>query len=120
MTQESQASQLTSEDFSQRIPVSKRRRIQLASARDILLTYRDGATPVLLAINLGRPEERLLFRTLATLDVDEVDMLTVVMVGASTSRQLTHGRGVSIYTPRGYAKHLDARTTDDTQKETRS
>jgi cobalt-precorrin 5A hydrolase/precorrin-3B C17-methyltransferase len=101
-------------------PVSKRRRTQLASARDILLTYRDGATPVLLASNLGRPEERLLFRTLATLDVDEVDMLTVVMVGASTSRQLTHGRGVSIYTPRGYAKHLDARATDDTQKETRS
>ena len=74
-------------------PVSKRRRTQLASARDTLLTYRDGATPVLLASNLGRPEERLLFLTLATLDVDEVDMLTVVMVGASTSRQLTHGRG---------------------------
>ena len=93
-------------------PVSKRRRTQLASARDILLTYRSGTTPVLLASNLGRPEEKLLFRTLATLDIDEVDMLTVVMVGASTSRQITHGRGVSIYTPRGYAKHLDARASD--------
>ena len=92
-------------------PVSKRRRTQLASARDILLTYRSGTTPVLLASNLGRPEEKLLFRTLATLDIDEVDMLTVVMVGASTSRQITHGRGVSIYTPRGYAKHLDARAS---------
>ena len=101
-------------------PVSKRRRTQLASARDTLLTYRDGATPVLLASNLGRPEEKLLFRTLTTLDVDEVDMLTVVMVGASTSRQFTHGRGVSIYTPRGYAKHLDACIKDDTQTETRS
>ena len=92
-------------------PVSKRRRTQLASARDILLTYRSGTTPVLLASNLGRPQEKLLFRTLATLDIDEVDMLTVVMVGASTSRQITHGRGVSIYTPRGYAKHLDARAS---------
>lgn len=101
-------------------PVSKRRRTQLASARDILLTYRSGATPVLLASNLGRPEEKLLFRTLATLDIDEVDMLTVVMVGASTSRQITHGRGVSIYTPRGYAKHLDARASDVIDEESKS
>lgn len=100
-------------------PVSKRRRTQLASARDILLTYRSGTTPVLLASNLGRPEEKLLFRTLATLDIDEVDMLTVVMVGASTSRQITHGRGVSIYTPRGYAKHLDARASDVIDQESK-
>ena len=101
-------------------PVSKRRRTQLASARDILLTYRSGTTPVLLASNLGRPEEKLLFRTLATLDIDEVDMLTVVMVGASTSRQIMHGRGVSIYTPRGYAKHLDARASDVKDEESKS
>ena len=100
-------------------PVSKRRRTQLASARDILLTYRSATTPVLLASNLGRPEEKLLFRTLATLDIDEVDMLTVVMVGASTSRQITHGRGVSIYTPRGYAKHLDARASDVIDQESK-
>ena len=100
-------------------PVSKRRRTQLASARDILLTYRSGTTPVLLASNLGRPQEKLLFRTLATLDIDEVDMLTVVMVGASTSRQITHGRGVSIYTPRGYAKHLDARASDVIDQESK-
>ena len=88
-------------------PVSKRRRTQLASARDILLTYRDGSTPVLLASNLGRPEEQLRYRTLASLDIEEVDMLTVVMVGSSASRQITLGRGPAIYTPRGYAKHLD-------------
>jgi len=62
---------------------------------------------VLLASNLGRPEENLRFRTLETLEIDEVDMLTVVMVGASTSRQIDLGRGSVIYTPRGYAKHLD-------------
>ena len=88
-------------------PVSKRRRTQLANARDILMTYRGGDTPVLLASNLGRPEENLRFRTLETLEIDEVDMLTVVMVGASTSRQIDLGRGSVIYTPRGYAKHLD-------------
>ena len=84
-------------------PVSRRRRTQLAAARDILLGYRGGDTPVLLASNLGRPEESLKFRQLGSLDIDEVDMLTVVMVGSSSSRLLDLGRGKSIYTPRGYA-----------------
>ena len=88
-------------------PVSQRRRTQLSRARDILLTYRGPDTPVLLASNLGRPEEKLSFRTLQTLDIEEVDMLTVVMVGSSASRQIELGRGQAIYTPRGYAKHLD-------------
>jgi cobalt-precorrin 5A hydrolase/precorrin-3B C17-methyltransferase len=94
-------------------PVSRRRRTQLATARDILIGYRGGVVPVILASNLGRPDEAILHRTLATLDIDEVDMLTTVMVGASTSRQLDLGRGTAVYTPRGYAKHLDA---DDTAK----
>lgn len=88
-------------------PVSMRRRTQLAAARDILITYRGEGVPVLLASNLGRPEEELKYRTLGTLDIDEVDMLTVVMVGSSASRHIALGRGDAIYTPRGYAKHLD-------------
>jgi cobalt-precorrin 5A hydrolase/precorrin-3B C17-methyltransferase len=93
-------------------PVSQRRRTQLARARDILLGYRGGDVPVILASNLGRPDERILYRSLATLDIDEVDMLTTVMVGSSSSRQLDLGRGAAVYTPRGYARHLDA--ADDT------
>ena len=93
-------------------PVSQRRRTQLATARDILMTYRGGDVPVILASNLGRPDEKILYRTLSTLDIDEVDMLTTVMVGASSSRQIDLGRGAAVYTPRGYAKHLDAE--DDT------
>jgi cobalt-precorrin 5A hydrolase/precorrin-3B C17-methyltransferase len=89
-------------------PVSQRRRTQLATARDILMTYRGGDVPVILASNLGRLDEAILHRTLASLDIDEVDMLTTVMVGASTSRQLDLGRGNAVYTPRGYARHLDA------------
>jgi precorrin-3B methylase len=34
-------------------------------------------------------------------------MLTTVVVGAESSRQLDLGRGRAVYTPRGYAKHLD-------------
>jgi len=88
-------------------PVSQRRRTQLAAARDILISYRGGDVPVLLASNLGRPEEQLKFRTLGSLVVDEVDMLTVVMVGSRASKTLDLGRGKAVYTPRGYAKHID-------------
>ncbi|WP_112320816.1 precorrin-3B C(17)-methyltransferase [Oceanibium sediminis] len=93
-------------------PVSRRRRTLLAEARDILLEQRPADTPVLLASNLGRPEEQLRRRTLATLEVDEVDMLTVVLIGASQTRAFQTGdiaaaaEGWQIYTPRGYAKKL--------------
>ena len=79
----------------------------LATARDILISYRGGDVPVLLASNLGRPEEQIKFRTLGSLAVDEVDMLTVIMVGSSTSKMLDLGRGKAVYTPRGYAKRID-------------
>ena len=85
-------------------PVSKKRRTLLVEARDILLQHRPVDTPVLLASNLGRPEEKLVYRDLAKLEVDEVDMLTVVLIGSSQS-QVTAGR---MYTPRGYAKKMGA------------
>ncbi len=88
-------------------PVSRRRRTQLAAARDILLEYRGADVPVLLASNLGRPEEQLKFRKLGMLDSDEVDMLTVVMVGSSASKMIDLGREMAIYTPRGYAKKIE-------------
>ncbi len=84
-------------------PVSKTRRTLLAEARDILLEHRPADTPVLLASSLGRPEEKLVYRDLSALKVDEVDMLTVVLVGSSQSRVTAAGR---MYTPRGYAKKM--------------
>jgi cobalt-precorrin 5A hydrolase/precorrin-3B C17-methyltransferase len=96
-------------------PVSKRRRTLLAEAREILLAHRPPETPVLLARNLGRPDETLTPRTLQALDVEEVDMLTVVLVGAARSRAFESGDraagagGRWLYTPRGYAKKIDAR-----------
>ncbi|WP_424927559.1 precorrin-3B C(17)-methyltransferase [Amaricoccus tamworthensis] len=94
-------------------PVSKRRRTLLAEAREVLLQHRPADTPVLLASSLGRPEEKLVLRTLGELSVDEVDMLTIVLVGASTSKTVQTGdisagaNGTMIYTPRGYAKKMD-------------
>lgn len=88
-------------------PVSKRRREGLAKAKAILLEHRPQDTPVILATSLGRPDELIRHRRLIELEVDEVDMMTVVMVGASTSRLITRGDGMAVYTPRGYARHLD-------------
>ena len=87
-------------------PVSKRRRTLLAEARDVLLAARPASTPVVLAASLGRAEESVRLRTLATLEVDEVDMLTTVVVGSSQSRVVETGDGPRVYTPRGYARKL--------------
>jgi len=88
-------------------PVSQRRRTLLAEARDILLRHRPADTPVMLASSLGRPEEHIRYRRLADLQVDEVDMLTVVLVGSSQSRLAQLGEGPRMYTPRGYARKID-------------
>jgi cobalt-precorrin 5A hydrolase/precorrin-3B C17-methyltransferase len=85
-------------------PVSRRRRDLLSLARDILLQHRPQDTPVILARDLGRPKESLRVLPLAELQVDDVDMLTLVMVGSSTTRARKRGDGTwSVYTPRGYA-----------------
>lgn len=88
-------------------PVSKTRRTLLAEARDILLEHRPGETPVMLATSLGRPEEHVRYRRLDELEVDEVDMLTVVLVGSSNSRLAQLGEGPRMFTPRGYARKID-------------
>ena len=88
-------------------PVSMRRRTLLAEARDILLKHRPATTPVMLASSLGRPEEHIRYRNLADLEVDEVDMLTVVLVGSSHSKLAQLGEGPRMYTPRGYARKID-------------
>ena len=88
-------------------PVSKTRRTLLAEARDILLKHRPADTPVMLASNLGRPTENIRYRRLDELQVDEVDMLTVVLVGSSNSRLAQLGEGPRMFTPRGYARRID-------------
>ena len=85
-------------------PVSQRRRTQLAHARDVLLRHRPPDTPVILATNLGREGEAVRIAPLESLEVDDVDMLTVVVVGSSDTRTVRTGDGrMWVYTPRGYA-----------------
>ncbi|HEX6118972.1 MAG TPA: precorrin-3B C(17)-methyltransferase [Dongiaceae bacterium] len=89
-------------------PVSRRRRTQLAAAKDILLRHRPPETPVVLARNLGREGESLAVVALRDLQVEAVDMLTLVIVGSSATRTVPRpDGGVWVYTPRGYARKMD-------------
>lgn len=90
-------------------PVSQKRRTQFARAVEILSDHRPADTPVLIARSLGREGETLTRRTLAEVSVDEVDMMTTVLIGSSASRAFQTGdiragaQGWRLYTPRGYA-----------------
>ena len=86
-------------------PVSKRRTTQLAYAKDVLLKYRAADTPVIIARQLGRDEEKITQLSLAELEVDMIDMLSVVLIGSSTSKQIQMRNARQwVYTPRGYDK----------------
>ncbi len=82
-------------------PRSSRRVSQLQRAREILLAARPGETPVALARNLGRAGETVAVTSLSALDPAAIDMLTLVLIGNSATRQLADRP--LIYTPRGYA-----------------
>ena len=94
-------------------PVSRRRRTQLHAAKGILAEHRPADTPVVLARSLGRPEEAVTVTTLAALDPEAVDMLTVVLVGSTATRAVPRGDGGTwVYTPRGYAGKPGSLLTD--------
>jgi len=94
-------------------PVSPRRTRQLERAREILAARHPAATPVVLARNLGRANETVEIVELAELSAARVDMLTVVLVGASTTRRLARGDGgVWVYTPRGYGAKAAGESED--------
>ncbi len=91
-------------------PRSLKRRDQLERAFAILKNHRPPDTPVVVATNLGRPEENVRIRKFSEFNPEEVDMLTIVMVGSSQSKSITRGDGKTYaYTPRGYAKKMDAK-----------
>ncbi|MER6499388.1 precorrin-3B C(17)-methyltransferase [Streptomyces sp. NPDC001455] len=79
-------------------PRSRGRAWQLPEALSILAERRDPATPVGVVRNASRPDESVRVTSLAALDPATVDMMTVVTVGNTATRQIA-GRMV---TPRGY------------------
>ncbi|MFI0809631.1 precorrin-3B C(17)-methyltransferase [Streptomyces echinatus] len=79
-------------------PRSRGRDWQLPKALGILAEHRTPATPVGVVRNASRPDESSRVTTLAGLDPATVDMMTVVTVGNTATRDIA-GRMV---TPRGY------------------
>lgn len=91
-------------------PRSKRRHSQLEQALESARAHRAPATPVGLVRNAMRAEQRVRIMTLATVDPEEVDMLSLVVVGNSQTRivpgsgakPLEWECGARMLTPRGY------------------
>jgi cobalt-precorrin 5A hydrolase/precorrin-3B C17-methyltransferase len=79
-------------------PRSRDRHWQLQRACELLLEGRPTSTPVAIARQLGRSEEAVSLHRLGSLPIEQVDMLTLVLVGNSSS-YLKDGKMV---TPRGY------------------
>jgi cobalt-precorrin 5A hydrolase/precorrin-3B C17-methyltransferase len=79
-------------------PRSRARDWQLRTALDLLGAQRPASTPAAIVRNANRPGQLITVTTLGKLDTAAVDMLSLVLVGCSTT-QMVAGRMV---TPRGY------------------
>ena len=84
--------------FSLYNPRSRGRDWQLGKVKEILLRYRPPDTPVGIVKDAYRPTQQVILTDLASVRQEDVDMLTIVLVGSSQTR-IVAGRMV---TPRGY------------------
>ncbi|MGV9296852.1 precorrin-2 C(20)-methyltransferase [Amycolatopsis sp. NPDC003676] len=85
-------------------PASRTRVTQLANAREVLLRHRDPETPVVVARDVGGPEEDVRVTTLGELDPATVDMRCLLIVGSSRTvvEEGPDGRSI-VWTPRSYS-----------------
>jgi precorrin-3B C17-methyltransferase len=84
-------------------PASRHRPWQLKQALDIIRNYRDPSTPVVVARDVGRPDEAIRVVTLAGIESSMVDMRTVLLIGSSQTRVAGRIPGLpGVYTPRRY------------------
>lgn len=79
-------------------PRSRRRTWQLEAAQEMLRAHRPPTTPVGIVTDATRPGQHIVRTTLAELDPDDVGMLSIVLIGSSTTEVL----GDHVVTPRGY------------------
>ncbi|MEV8532682.1 precorrin-2 C(20)-methyltransferase [Streptomyces sp. NPDC051211] len=84
-------------------PGSRSRTWQVAQARDLLSELRGESTPVVVARDVGGPEQSVRVLTLGTLEPSEVDMRTILLIGSSQTRVTERGDGTRVtWTPRRY------------------
>lgn len=80
-------------------PKSRKRDWQIGRAREIILKYRIGSTPVGIVKNAMRDGQAVTVSTLEKLDREEIDMLTTIVIGNTTTFEYQD----FIITPRGYS-----------------
>ncbi|WP_063042365.1 precorrin-3B C(17)-methyltransferase [Nocardia pseudovaccinii] len=85
-------------------PASSQRTWQVAAMRDVLLEHRKPDTPVVLGRDVGGPTESVRVVTLAELEPAEVDMRTLLIIGASTTAVIESEQGTKVYTSRRYQR----------------
>jgi precorrin-2 C20-methyltransferase/precorrin-3B C17-methyltransferase len=84
-------------------PGSRSRTWQVAKARELLLEHRAPDTPVVLARDVGGPEESVRTVHLTDLDPTQVDMRTILLIGSSQTQAVRRDDGTEIvWTPRRY------------------
>ncbi len=83
-------------------PASSQRRWQVGAMREVLLEHRDPETPVVLGRDVGGPTETVRVITLGELDPEQVDMRTLLIIGASTTTAFDTPEGTRVFTARRY------------------
>lgn len=79
-------------------PKSKERFWQLHRFKEIFLSYRLDQTPVAVCRHINRAEEQIEITKLSSMDMEKVDMSTILIIGNSQS----YASRDRIITPRGY------------------
>ncbi len=82
-------------------PQSIERNWQLKSAIDLCLKSKKGDTPVLIARQVGRENQSKNFCTLNTIPFQEIDMLSIIIIGNSQTTLIDE----IFLTPRGYLQN---------------
>jgi precorrin-3B C17-methyltransferase len=81
-------------------PRSRHRPHQFGDALALIGRHREPSTPVVIGRRVSQADEMIDVVELAAVDVESVDMNTVVLVGSSATRIVNRPRSSSVYTPR--------------------
>lgn len=84
-------------------PGSRSRTWQVAQAKELLLGLRPERTPVVVARDVGGPEQSVRVLALGELEPSEVDMRTILLIGSSQTQVTERPDGSRVtWTPRRY------------------
>lgn len=79
-------------------PQSHDRNWQLRTTIEMFLKFRSKTTPVLVARQVGRNQQKKRIFNLDTIPIDEIDMLSIVIIGNSSTKLVNN----FLISPRGY------------------